>query len=54
MRYGLLAVTRSDLADPAPALADARARLARTSLAQVETVAVSAVSEGLRGAEAKI
>jgi selenocysteine-specific elongation factor len=44
VRYGLLAVTRSDLADPAPALADARARLARTSLGEVEAVAVSAVS----------
>ncbi len=41
MRHGLLAVTRSDLADPRPALADARARLARSSLGQVEAVAVS-------------
>ena len=32
---GVLAVTRSDLADPAPALADARARIARTSLGGV-------------------
>jgi selenocysteine-specific elongation factor len=39
--HGLLAVTRSDLADPAAALADARARLARTSLGEVEGFAVS-------------
>ena len=32
VRHGVLAVTRSDLADPAPALAAARERLARTSL----------------------
>jgi selenocysteine-specific elongation factor len=46
--HGLLAVTRSDLADPGPALTDGRARLARTSLCEVEAVAVSAVTgEGL-------
>jgi len=44
VRHGLLVVTRSDLADPGPALSDARARLARTSLGQVEAVAVSAVN----------
>jgi selenocysteine-specific elongation factor len=44
VRHGLLVVTRSDLADPAPALADARARLARTSLAGCAGVAVSAVT----------
>lgn len=38
---GVLAVTRSDLADPAAVLADARARLARTSLGVVPAVAVS-------------
>ena len=32
VRHGVLAVTRSDLADPGPALAAARERLARTSL----------------------
>ena len=32
VRHGLLAVTRADLADPGPALAAARERLARTSL----------------------
>jgi selenocysteine-specific elongation factor len=41
---GLLAVTRADLADPGPALADAAARLARTSLGEVERVTVSAVT----------
>src|SRR5947209_7252386 len=41
VRHAVLAVTRSDLADPAPALADARARLAATSLGEVEGVAVS-------------
>ncbi len=41
VRHGLLAVTRSDLADPGPALADGRARLAESSLGDVEAVAVS-------------
>lgn len=40
--HGLLVVTRSDLADPAPVLADARERIARTSLGDVDAVAVSA------------
>jgi selenocysteine-specific elongation factor len=44
VRYGVLAVTRSDLADPRPALAYARERLARTSLGTVEAVSVSAVT----------
>jgi selenocysteine-specific elongation factor len=44
LTYAVLAVTRSDLADPAPALTDARARLARTSLGGVEAVAVSGVT----------
>ena len=44
VRHGLLAVSRSDLADPAAVLADAQARLARTSLGVVEAVAVSAVT----------
>jgi selenocysteine-specific elongation factor len=39
--HGVLAVTRSDLADPGPALADARARLARSALGTVDAVAVS-------------
>ncbi|MFI5489554.1 selenocysteine-specific translation elongation factor [Micromonospora echinaurantiaca] len=42
--YGLLVVTRADLADPGPALARARAELAVTSLGAVEAVAVSAVT----------
>lgn len=41
IRHGLLAVTRSDLADPSAALAEARARLAGSSLGGVEAVAVS-------------
>ncbi|MGI5520796.1 selenocysteine-specific translation elongation factor [Micromonospora sp. CA-259024] len=44
--YGLLAVTRADLADPGPAAAHARAEIAATSLGAVEAVAVS----GLTGA----
>ncbi|TDC36665.1 selenocysteine-specific translation elongation factor [Micromonospora sp. 15K316] len=44
--YGLLAVTRADLADPGPAMAQARAEIAATSLGAVEAVAVS----GLTGA----
>jgi len=41
VRHGLLAVTRSDLADPGPATALALSRLARTSLGPVPAVAVS-------------
>ena len=41
LTHGLLAVTRSDLADPASAIAEARAQLARTSLGDVPAVAVS-------------
>jgi selenocysteine-specific elongation factor len=41
---GLLVVTRSDLADPGPALRRARAELAGTSLAQAQAIAVSAVT----------
>ena len=44
VRHGLLVVTRCDLADPAPALAVARERLASTSLARVPDVAVSAAT----------
>ncbi|MET8551508.1 selenocysteine-specific translation elongation factor [Micromonospora zamorensis] len=44
--YGLLAVTRADLADPGPAMARARAEIAATSLGTVPAVAVS----GLTGA----
>ncbi|MFG1882475.1 selenocysteine-specific translation elongation factor [Micromonospora sp. NPDC049102] len=44
--YGLLVVTRADLADPTPAAERARAEIAASSLGAVETVAVS----GLTGA----
>ncbi|WP_030492008.1 selenocysteine-specific translation elongation factor [Micromonospora chokoriensis] len=44
--YGLLAVTRADLADPRPAMARARAEIAATSLGAVPAVPVS----GLTGA----
>ncbi|MEU7589529.1 selenocysteine-specific translation elongation factor [Micromonospora sp. NPDC049230] len=39
--YGLLAVTRADLADPGPATARARAEIGATSLGAVQAVAVS-------------
>ncbi|MHB1527805.1 MAG: selenocysteine-specific translation elongation factor [Candidatus Dormibacteria bacterium] len=42
--HGLLAVTRSDLADPAPVVADVRRRLEATSLGAIEAVPVSAVT----------
>ncbi|PZS26969.1 MAG: selenocysteine-specific translation elongation factor [Pseudonocardiales bacterium] len=49
VRHGLLAVTRSDLADPGPATARAAKEIARTSLGEVESVAVSgATGAGLR------
>src|SRR5215470_7901332 len=41
---GILAVTRSDLADPGPALRQARGIIGRSSLGQVPAVAVSAVT----------
>src|SRR5579859_3627696 len=44
IRCGVLAVTRSDLADPGPALAQAGEILARTSLGEVEAIGVSAVT----------
>jgi len=44
IRHGVLAVTRADLADPAPVLRDARDRIAGSSLGQVEAIAVSAVT----------
>jgi len=42
VRHGLLAVTKADLADAAPVLADAAERLAGTSLGRLPAVAVSA------------
>jgi len=48
VRHGLLVVTRSDLADPAAALEQAHAEIARTSLGGVQAEAVSGVTgEGL-------
>jgi selenocysteine-specific elongation factor len=44
VRHALLAVTKADLADPAPVLADLRDRLARTSMGAVPAVAVSGVT----------
>ncbi|OLZ61956.1 selenocysteine-specific translation elongation factor [Streptomyces sp. IMTB 2501] len=44
VRHAVLAVTRSDLADPEPVRADAVERLARTSLGKVPAVAVSALT----------
>lgn len=41
VRHGLLVVTRSDLADPEPARAQALERLQRTSLGRLPSVAVS-------------
>jgi selenocysteine-specific elongation factor len=42
VRHAVLAVTKADLADPAPVLADARERLGATSMGDVAAVAVSA------------
>jgi selenocysteine-specific elongation factor len=44
IRHGLLAVTRSDLADPGPATREALDRIGGSSLGRVEAVAVSAVT----------
>jgi selenocysteine-specific elongation factor len=44
VRHGLLAVTRSDLADPGPVTRQALAEIARTSLGTVEAIPVSAVT----------
>ncbi|UOY03283.1 selenocysteine-specific translation elongation factor [Blastococcus sp. PRF04-17] len=50
VRHALLAVTKTDLADPAPVLADVRDRLRTTSMGEVPAVAVSAVTgAGLSG-----
>ncbi|MEU8324680.1 selenocysteine-specific translation elongation factor [Nonomuraea sp. NPDC048881] len=42
VRHGLLVVTRTDLADPGPALEEARLHLEGTSLAGIDAVSVSA------------
>ena len=53
--HAVVAVTRSDLADPAPMLATVRDRLATTSLAGSPTVAVSGVTgEGLDALRAEL
>lgn len=44
VRHGVVAVTRSDLADPQPAMADVHRRLAGTGLEGAEVLSVSAVS----------
>ena len=44
VRHALLAVTKADLADPAPVLADVRERLAATSMGEVPGMAVSAAT----------
>ncbi len=44
VRHALLVVTRSDLADPAPALAAASARIAASSLGPIPAAAVSAAT----------
>ncbi|HVE64834.1 MAG TPA: selenocysteine-specific translation elongation factor, partial [Mycobacteriales bacterium] len=44
VEHGLLAVTRSDLADPAPAMDQALKRIRATSLGEIEAVAVSGVT----------
>src|SRR5690349_11546304 len=44
VRHGLLVVTRSDLADPGPATARARAELAASSLGATEAAAVRGVT----------
>lgn len=55
IRPGLLAVTRSDLADPAEAIEAATTRIARSSLGPVAAVAVSSVTgQGLAELRAAI
>jgi selenocysteine-specific elongation factor len=58
IRHGLLAVTRSDLADPGPATRQAVDKIAATSLGRVKAVAVSSVTgaglPGLRAALARL
>ncbi len=58
VRHVVLAVTRSDLADPGPVRADALERLAGTPLGPIPSVAVSAVTgaglDELRGALARL
>src|SRR5260370_5621849 len=53
LSHGLLVVTKSDLAEPGPALEQAAAQLAGTSLRGIPSVAVSAVT-GARLAELRL
>jgi selenocysteine-specific elongation factor len=46
VRHAVLAVTRSDLADPSATIADVKERLARTTLGRVEAVAVAIPPDG--------
>lgn len=58
VRHAVLAVTKADLADPAPVLADARRRLLAAGLTDIEAVSVSgrtgAGLDGLRAALGRI
>ncbi|MGY1721394.1 selenocysteine-specific translation elongation factor [Blastococcus sp. SYSU DS0552] len=55
VRHALLAVTKADLADPAPVLADVRERLAATSMGEVPGVAVSSITgQGLAELTARL
>ncbi|HET7014256.1 MAG TPA: selenocysteine-specific translation elongation factor [Streptosporangiaceae bacterium] len=52
---GVLAVTRSDLADPGPAIGQAREIISRSSLGEIPAVAVSAVTgQGLGELQAQL
>ena len=46
LRHAVLAVTRSDLADPSATVADVKERLARTTLGRAEAVAVAIPPDG--------
>ncbi|MDQ1746324.1 MAG: selenocysteine-specific elongation factor [Frankiaceae bacterium] len=55
VRRGLLVVTKTDLADPAPVIDDVRRRLGTTSLRDIGAVGVSAVTgDGLRALRAAL
>ncbi|SNR53159.1 selenocysteine-specific translation elongation factor [Blastococcus mobilis] len=55
VRHALLAVTKCDLADPRPVMADVRERLAATSMGEVPAVAVSALTgAGVPGLDAAL
>ena len=55
VRHGVVVVTRCDLADAVPVMADARARLDRTSMAGLPVVAASALTgAGVREVRAEL